>query len=321
MNILLHGAVAKRGTAYLRQRFGNELRIDETGAEPDPEAFAAAEVLITTGFDQTLPPAPKLRLVQLPASGLDQIDFAALPPGCKVCNAFEHDIGISEYVMAAMLQHCVDLPGRDARFRGGSWADTPQQGAAFRPELAGKTVGCIGYGTIGRAIAKRARAFGMRIMAVTRRPRLLDPEPDWIGGFGLVEALMEASDFVVVACPLTEETRSLIGPRYLAAMKTSGVLINVARGAIVDQDVLYEALKNRRIAGAVIDTWYSYPSAERPGTPPAAHPFQELNNVIMTPHCSGWTERLMARRFRIVIDNIERLQEDRALINQVHPQA
>jgi phosphoglycerate dehydrogenase-like enzyme len=322
MTILLNGPVARRGLDLVRNYYdGSGVEVQEiTGDESEDERarkFADADVLVTVDFDAKLPPTTKLKLIHLPASGLDLIDFSSIPEGCRVCNAFEHDIGISEYVMSAMLHFTVDLERRSTRFKGGDWQDTPQLFGAFRPELSGKTLGCIGYGTIGRAVASRARAFGMRIMAVTRKPRPVDPEPDWLGGLGLTEALAEASDFLLVACPLNAETKGLLGKRYLGAMKPGAFLINVARGPIVDEDVLYEALKSRKIGGAALDTWYHYPSAASQDVKPSRHPFEDLDNVIMTPHCSGWTEGLIGRRFSVIIDNIERLNDGRDLVNQV----
>ncbi|MGI9450567.1 MAG: 2-hydroxyacid dehydrogenase [Geminicoccaceae bacterium] len=325
--ILLNGPVARCGLDLTKRYYDSDVDVDVdvdeiTGNESDDERvrkFAEAEVLVTVNFDSKLPPTPKLRLIHLPASGMDLIDFSSIPSGCRVCNAFEHDIGISEYVMSAMLHFTVDLERRSARFKAGDWTDTPQLFGAFRPELAGKTLGCVGYGTIGRAVAKRAKAFGMQIMAVTRLPRPFDPEPDWLAGFGLTEALAEASDFILVACPLNAETRGLLGKRYIKAMKPSAVLINVARGPVVDEDVLYEALRSNKIGGAALDTWYHYPTAENQNVKPSKHPFETLDNVIMTPHCSGWTEGLIARRFAVIIDNIDRLADGRDLVNQVYP--
>jgi len=324
MKIVLNGPIASQGTEILRRRFADAdiAAVDHRGAdERTLQAFAGAEVLVSVDFDASLPPTPRLRLIHIPAAGLDAVDLAAVPDGCRVCNAFEHELGISEYVMAAMLHHVVDLAGRSSRFKAGSWADSPRVSAPFRPELAGKTVGSIGYGHIGRAIAGRAKACGMRVMALARTRRAIDPVPDWLGEPQDLPALLEASDFVVVACPLSEATRGMIGKAQLAQMKPDAVLINVARGPIVDEDALYEALAQRRIGGAVLDTWYRYPGPDDPNARPSRLPFHELDNVVMTPHCSGWTEGMMERRFAVIADNIERLQAGRPLLNQVHPSA
>ena len=127
MNVLLNGPIARQGAALLRSRFGDGLQIVEV-ADPaaSAAAFATAEVLVTVELGSGLPPMPKLRLIQLPAAGLDAVDLDAVPAGCRVCNTFEHEIGISEYVLAAMLHWTVGLAGRDARFRAGSWADSPR---------------------------------------------------------------------------------------------------------------------------------------------------------------------------------------------------
>ena len=325
MKIVLNGPVAQAGAAILRDRFGRDADIVEVDHRAVDDraisAFAEAEVLVSVDFDASLPPAPKLRLVHVPAAGLDALELAAVPDGCRVCNVFEHEIGISEYVMAAMLDDVIDLAGKSARFKAGSWAESPRLAAPFRPELAGKTVGSIGYGHIGRAIARRARAFGMRVMALARTRRDLDPPPDWLGEPAQLPTLLEASDFVVVACPLNEATRGMIGQAELAHMKPDAVLINVARGPIVDEDALYRALSTRAIRGAVLDTWYRYPGPGDSGVQPSRHPFHELDKVVMTPHCSGWTEGLMERRFAVIADNIERLCDGRALLNQIHPPA
>lgn len=325
MKIILYGAIARQGTAQLRRHFGDAVELFEVADGDDGpaavRAFADAEILITMAFDHDLPPAPRLRLIHLPVAGLDAVDLAAVPDGCAVCNVFEHEIGIAEYVLAAMLQLTVDLPGRSARFKAGSWADSPRLGAPFRPELAGRTVGCIGYGHIGRAVAARARAFGMRVLAITARPRPLEPAPDWLGGPDQLDRLLEEAHFVVVACPLSEATRGLLDRDRLRRMRPDAVLINVARGPIVDEDALFAALKDGAIGGAVLDTWYRYATPDDPAVRPSRHPFHELDNVLMTPHCSGWSEGVMSRRFAVIVDNLERLRAGRPLRNQVHPAA
>ncbi len=325
MYILLNGPIAAQGEDILRRHFGSSAKIDEVDDRRLDAAasrrFNEADVLISMNFAQHMLPMPKLRLLHLPVAGLDALDLSAVPAGCRVCNVFEHEIGISEYVLAAMLHFVVDLPARSARFRAGSWADSPRLSAPFRRELADQTVGCVGYGRIGQAVARRARAFGMRVNAVTRTPRSLEPAPDWLGGFDELDVLLQGSDFVVVACPLTDGTRGLIGAHELAEMPDHAVLINVARGPIVDEDALFDALRRRIIQGAVLDTWYRYAESTVTDVRPSRHPFHELDNVVMTPHCSGWTEGLMRRRFAVIIENIERLRAGRTLRNQVHPAA
>jgi phosphoglycerate dehydrogenase-like enzyme len=323
MNILLNGAVARTGEGFLRERFKDAAQIATVGPDDDAdecrERFERAEILITVAFSAETPPVPRLRLIHIPASGLDEVDCDAVPAGVPVCNAFEHDVGIAEHVLAAILHFTVDLAGRDRRFRGGDWSDSPGKGAAGRPELAGQTVGLIGYGSISRAIARRAQAFGMRVAAVTRTPRALDPAPALLVGFERLGEVLAASDFLVVACPLNDETRGLIGASELARLKPSAVLINVARGPIADERALYEALQEKRIRGAALDVWYRYPTATEPAPRPSSLPFHELDNVVMTPHCSGWTGDLMRRRFAVIIDNIERQRAGRPLRNQVWP--
>jgi phosphoglycerate dehydrogenase-like enzyme len=315
LRVALDGSLALQGADLLRERFGERLELLEPGQ------LAEAEVLITVAFDRQLPPLPQLRLIQLPVAGLDQVRLDLVAAGCAVCNVFEHELGISEYVFAAMLHFTLDLAGRSARFKAGSWAGSPMQDAPPRRELAGQMVGCIGYGHIGREVAARARAFGMRVGAITASGRAGDPAPDWSGGPAELDRLLASADFVLVACPLSKATRQLIGAAQLGRMRPGAVLINVARGAIVDEEALFEALRERRIGGAVLDTWYRYPSPAEPAVRPAGLPFHELDNVVMTPHCSGWTEGLLPRRFALIGDNLERLAAGRPLLNQVHPRS
>lgn len=319
MKVLLNGPVALRGAAVLRERLGGRVELIEADGAALADGLAEAEVLIAFVFDHASPPAPKLRLLHLPVSGLDAIDLGAVPEGCIVCNVLEHAIGVSEYAMAAMLDWTIGLAGRSARFKGGDWSQSPRTGGPTRPELAGKTVGCLGYGTIGQAVAARARAFGMKVLAVTRDPRPLEPAPDWLGGFDDLERLLGQSDFLVIACPLTEDTRGLIDARAFAAMKPSAMLINVARAHIVDEDALHEALVSGAIAGAALDPCYRYPAPGDEDQRSSTRPFHDLDQVLITPHLSSWTDGLIARRFRIVADNIERLMAGEPLINRVFP--
>jgi phosphoglycerate dehydrogenase-like enzyme len=281
-------------------------------------AFATADAVIGYKLKRRLPTAPRLRLFQVSAAGYDRVELAALPPGCTVANLHGHEIGIAEYVMLGMLEWTIGLRGMDQRLRRGDWAGSAEfiGRTIFHGELAGKTLGIVGFGHIGRETARRASAFGMRIGAITRTPRAAEPL-DWAVPLAELDARLPECDFLLLACPLDAATRGLMDRRRLALMKRSSVLINVARGPVAEEDALYEALRDRTIAGAVLDAWYVYPTPAAPNPLPAHRPFHELPNVILSPHASAWTDKLFARRGEVVADNLRRLAEGRELRNVV----
>lgn len=130
---------------------------------------------------------------------------------------------------------------------------------------------------------------------------------------------MASVDAVIVSLPLTEATRGIVGGEALAAMRPHGVVVNVGRGPVIDEAALFEALSSRRIGGAVIDTWYRYPMAGDETPLPSSLPFHTLDNVLMTPHMSGWTEGTVRRRRQTVADNVNRPARGEALVNLVWP--
>ena len=157
----------------------------------------------------------------------------------------------------------------------------------------------------------------MRVIGVRRRAQETPPELDWLGTPADLDRLLGESDFVLIACDLNEATRGLIDAARLARMKPTGVLINIARGAIVDERALYDALREKRIGGAVIDVWYDYVRAGAPEPWPSSFPFQDLDNVILSAHESGWTEAQTLRRWRFVAANLRRMAEGAPLQNVV----
>ena len=282
-------------------------------------ALADADALISMNWKADFPPAPKLRLVQLPGAGTDDLDLPAVPPGVTVCNAFEHEIGIAEYVMAAMLEWQIGVLRMHAQFRAGRWWGSFLAGPRHG-DLHGKTLGIVGYGRIGREVAKRVHAFGMHVIAASRTPLPPDPWCEQSFGTDRLHELLSVADFVLTALPLNAASRGLIGRTAFASMQPGAVIINVGRGATIDEQALFEACRDRRIGGAVIDTWYRYPaqgSAEIPEARPSAYPFHELDNVVMTPHGSAWSEALAGRRCRVMAQNLDRLFRGEPLVNIV----
>ncbi len=289
---------------------------DSSNREEMARGLLDADAMVSMKWSSDMPPAPRLRLLQLPGAGTDDIAFESVPARAAVCNVYEHEIGIAEYILSAMLQWVIGIPRMDAALRRGQWYGSHLSGPRH-DELYGKAVGIIGYGRIGREVARRARAFGMRVIACSRTPRNADEFVERVDMMDRLPALLQESDFVVLALPLEPSTAGVIGKRQLANMKPGAVIINVARGALIDERALFEACRDRRIGGAVIDTWFKYPARGDAVAEPSNLPFRELENVIMTPHASGWTEGLRPRRSRMIAENLDRLARGESLVNVV----
>ncbi|MBD8826120.1 2-hydroxyacid dehydrogenase [Pseudomonas sp. CFBP 13602] len=276
-----------------------------------------ADVLVSMRFQRT-GPAPAFRLLQVPGAGLDGIDFAALPLGATVCNVFEHEIPMAEYALACMLEHQIELADLRARFSTEHWTGAYLKRQP-RGELFGKTVVIVGFGRIGQAVATRAQAFGLRIIAISARAEggRVDGPMDEAYTPGELDQALSRADFVILTCPLNERTRGSFGAAQFAAMRHDAVLINIARAAVVDEDALYHALRDNLIAKAYLDVWYRYPSGDTDPVAPAHHRFEDLSNAYCTPHASGWTQGLFERRYAFIAANINRLHQGQPLQNVV----
>jgi phosphoglycerate dehydrogenase-like enzyme len=291
---------------------------DSSDATELAAKLADADAVVSMNWPSDMPPAPRLKLLHLPGAGTDDIDFDSVPPRAAVCNVFEHEIGISEYVLAGMLQLAIGIPRMDAALRRDEWFGSHLSGPRHG-ELYGQTVGIIGYGRIGREVARRATAFGMRVIACSRTPGGTDGVVAGVAGMDGLPDLLATADFVVLALPLDASTAGIIGASQLGRLKPTAVIINVARGALIEERALFDACKNRRIGGAIIDTWHRYPRDGETVCPPGNLPFRELDNIIMTPHASGWTEGLRPRRCKLIAENLDRLAKGEPLVNVVRP--
>ena len=219
--------------------------------------------------------------------------------------------------MMMILALSRDLLRMDAHFRRGLWVGSWIWGTPPPAEIQGKTLGLIGYGHIGKELAARARAFGMKLWVMSAHPPVRRPRHiDFYEGPGGLRALLKAADYLVLACPLNKDTRGLIGKREFSWMKRTACLINVARGPIVNEEALYHALRTRRIQGAAIDVWYRYPTEKR-ACSPSRFPFHKLDNIIMTPHVSGWMKGTRENRFKLIAANIDRLAAGQQLQNVI----
>jgi phosphoglycerate dehydrogenase-like enzyme len=279
------------------------------------------DVLVTMGFTAEMGKAAmRLKLVQVPGAGVDRIDRSALPEGVLLANTYGHEAGISEYVIGAMLTLTREFSRLDAALRAGNWQSQWAIGALpppVWPELAGRTVGILGYGRIGQNIARRARAFDMQVCAIRRDVgQSMEDDLALLGGPDILEKVLAWSDYVVISMPSSPGTVGWIGEAQLRLMKPRAFLINVARAEIVDEDALYHALARGAIAGAALDVWYRYPREPGPAAP-ATRPFHELPNVLMTPHVSGWTGGMIEARARLIAENIRRIASGEPPLNLI----
>ncbi len=294
---------------------GPEDESDEEARRNLDAVLAETEVLFTTPIvpDGIVELAPKLRWVQLTSAGVDRLlDTPLFRSGVTVASASGiHAVPIGEYVIGVML----------AFAKGLHRAVRAQAERVWRPywaeELLGKTVGIVGLGAIGTHVARLAKALGMRVLS-TRRSATERAEGRGSGVADVDELLppsdlpylLSESDYVVVAVPLTRESRGLIGEEELRRMKPTSVIINIARGAVIDEEALVRALKEHWIAGAALDVF------EREPLPPESE-LWGMENVIVTPHISGGTPHYMERAVDLFCENLRRYLAGQPLLNAV----
>ena len=280
-------------------------------------ALAEAEIVVGHIWRPDFPEAPRLKLLQAATAGVDMLDLPSLPRGITLCNVFGHEPAIAEYVLMSMLALTHRLVDTVAEFRGGSWAAHQPAGGSPHGEVLGKTIGIVGYGRIGREVAKRAVSFGCKVIAANRSPVTEKGDASEIYALGELDHMLPQCDVVLIAAGLGPETRGLIDKSRLSLMKPTAFLINIGRAAIVDEEGLYGALRGNRLGGAALDVWWQHWSPDHPDRRPSRFPFHELPNVLMTPHCSGFTEGTADRRWGDLAANLDRFVRGDPLHNVV----
>jgi D-3-phosphoglycerate dehydrogenase len=257
-------------------------------------------------------PDLRLKIVSRHGVGYDSVDVAAMTKAgvlvANTPNAVPRPVATIALTFILALAH--RLLAKDRITREGRW---PERLEHMGTGLTGRTLGVIGAGRIGKELLRMARTFDLRLLAADPYAETL--ELAYIGARHVpLEELMRESDFVVVACLLNDETRGLVGARELARMKPSAFFINVARGPIVDETALYEALAARRIAGAGLDVFEEEPT-------PAGNPLLRLDNVIVAPHALAWTDELFGNIARTALGAVLAVHNGRRPQFLVNPQA
>jgi phosphoglycerate dehydrogenase-like enzyme len=272
-------------------------------AEIEP-ALATAEYMIcyphVTMRDAFYRAAPRLRLVQLLSAGYDDVDLeAARRARMPVCNnGGANAISVAEHALMLMLAVSRRLIWQHGNVSGGRWRGNGPAPRMY--EIFDKTLGIIGLGTIGKKVARLARAFGMRV-TYHDIVRLSEDAEDLLGvRFRLLRELLASSDIVSLHVPLNDATRGMIGAEELALMKPEAILINTCRGAVVDEAALHRALDAGKLLGAGLDVLDQEP-------PSLDNPLLKLENVVLTAHFAGPTWDNHAARFRNAFDNVQRV--------------
>ncbi|MBF4459077.1 2-hydroxyacid dehydrogenase [Pseudoclavibacter sp. VKM Ac-2867] len=281
----------------------------ELGPAELENSLRGADIVIASVL--TAQQASSLRpdaLLHVTGAGADRVSVDALPSGVTICNTGHHGAAIAEHVVMTALMLRRRALQADAQMRAGEWRTIGNDASIpFHPMLRGTTLGLLGVGEIGTEVGRLAQALGMRLIALRQRPDA--PRPD---GLDLAEVLgpdrlldfVAASDVLVVSIPLSERTRGTIGAAELAAAKPELVLINVARGGVVDEDALFDALAEGRIAGAGIDVWWGAPDADG-HAPASVERFSPLANTVLTPHYSGHARQVFELRAADIARNID----------------
>ncbi len=288
--------------------------------QPLSRQLVDAEVIVN-GFgniDKTIiDGCPNLQLIQQTGIGIDNVDvsyctsksiFVANVPLANAVSVAEHTLFLILYLAKQIFSADTNNHISESRAR------------TLGSEIQGKTLFIIGLGATGLEVAKRAKSFGMQVIAVTKNPFLKKSGAvdkayfvDNLGGSEILSESVSRADYISLHTPLTEQTKNMIGPKEFALMKKSSFLVNVARAAIVDREALFTALCSNKISGAAFDVFWEEP-------PDPNDRLLKLQNFILTPHIAGWTAESVDTIARIIVTNLERLARAQIPLTIVNPE-
>ena len=286
-----------------------------------PEDFAAAvadaEVILSWAakrgvLESLLHSSPKLKWIHSRSAGLDSLLFPELVnspvPLTNGRGVFSQSLG--EFVLLGAMYFAKDIPRMLRNQKAGRWEQFNLH------EISGQTMGIIGYGDIGRACAWRAKAMGMRVLAVRRDPAKSagDTNVEHVYAFDEMLEMIPQCDYVVAAAPLTPDTKSLVGKEVFAAMKPSAIIMNVGRGPVIDEPAMIEALELKKIRGAALDVFTTEPL-------PPGHPFYGMENVLLSPHCADNTQDWLDQAMLFFYKNLDHYTRGEPLENLVNKHA
>lgn len=270
-----------------------------------------ADVLLVSGLwrNDLIAKAPKLAFIQSISAGLDQYSRDALSAaGIRLASAQgANERAVAEHAIALILAMARQIPQARDNQTARRWRGMISDIASREDELGGKTLVIVGMGRIGSRLATLAKAFDMRVIGTKRDPSRGKGAADAVVAQDKMLGVLPEADFVALTCPLTSETEKLIDARALAAMKPSACLINVARGRVVDEPALVDALEKGGIAGAAVDCVWDEPL-------PETSSLWKANNILITPHTAGETRRYEDNVIDLLLENLDRLWRGEAVL-------
>jgi glycerate dehydrogenase len=296
MNILVTFPAPREKFEKLKQ-FGNIYFIDDL---KDQKILDEIDILFVFRSnielkDIKIKDMKNLKIVQSLLAGVENLPFSELQDKVILKNSGASSLVIAEHVFALILSKTRNIIYQNASMRSGKFEQ-------FLPakSLNNKVIGILGYGSIGKEVARIARAFNMRIFAISRH---YQSEVDYCGTLNNLDYVLENSDIVVSTLPLNKYTRNIINKEKLSKMKRDGILVNISRGNVINEKDLFEFLKENKEFTTCLDVWWHYPKSE---AFKQNYPFETLENVIMTPHSSGIYEDHLSKMIENGIENISR---------------
>jgi len=308
--------------AHAAYRLGDRFALRDTGHEwfevrtpDDLEArIKDVDVLLVSGMwrNELIPVAPRLAFIQSISAGTDQFSREALhAAGIRLASAQGgNERAVAEHAIALILAIVRQIPEARDNQAAKKWRGMVGDISKREDELGGKTLAIVGMGRIGSRLAALAKAFDMRVIGVRQDPSKGAGVADKVVGEEALLHVLTQADLVVLTCPLTPRTENLIDAKALAAMKPTAYLVNVARGKVVHEPALIEALTGKRIAGAAIDCAWEEPL-------PATSTLWNVPNLLITPHTAGETRRYEDNVIDLLLENLERLSRGEALKNEI----
>ena len=308
-----------------KEKLDLEFIIPETDERENIKKYLKeVEVVIGGTFSkEDIEQAKKLKLIQIPFAGVDKLDFSLYKnyPDIFICNIHANKNAVAEHAFALILALAKNIVINDRDLRLGRWHGFSTKEPTV--QLQGKSLGIVGLGSIGWEIAKIGHALGMKVFALKRKIEEKDLKKknilEFLGEKKDLEKVIKESDFIVVAVPLTKETSGLIGEKELKLMKGK-YLINISRGTVISEEALFKSLKEHHLSGAAIDTWYQYPTSKQKEISPSKYDFHKLDNVVMSPHTAGYTDKALEENIKSVFDNIVKIYYREEPENRIDPE-